>query len=84
MNMRDRARGAYMPTCHYVKTLAATSSSQPNHETVAACEVLAHPCAAFHPCTCELRGGAVVVAVVLIGYGNVEVAAMPTMRRRRS
>jgi hypothetical protein len=33
--------------------------------------VLAHPRAAFHPCTYRLRGGATVVAVVLISYEDL-------------
>ena len=56
-------------TLHYVKTLASTSS-WPNPETLAARVVLAHPRAVFHPCMCVLRGGAAVVAAVLIGYGG--------------
>jgi hypothetical protein len=53
-----------------VTTLAATSS-RPNPKTPAAHEVLAHPCAVFHPYTCGLYGGAITVAAVLIGYGGV-------------
>jgi hypothetical protein len=53
-------------TCHHVTNLAATSS-RPNSETIVAHEVLAHPRTVFHPCTCELRGG----AAVLIDYGGV-------------
>jgi hypothetical protein len=32
--------------------------------------VLAHPRAAFHPCTCGLCGDATVFAAVLIGYND--------------
>jgi hypothetical protein len=68
-----------MPTRHYVKTLATTSSSWLNPEALAACEVLAHPRVAFHPCTCGLYGGAGVVAATLISCDDVEVAAGTTM-----
>jgi hypothetical protein len=71
INMRGGARGGYTPTHHQVKTLAATSSSQPNTKTLAAREVLTHPCVVFHPYTCELHGGAVAVATVLISYDNL-------------
>jgi hypothetical protein len=55
---------------HHVTTLAATSS-QPNPKTLALCELQAHLCAMFQPYICELRGDAVAVAAVLIGYGGV-------------
>jgi hypothetical protein len=55
---------------HHVKTLASTSSRH-NPKTLAAREVLAHPRAVFHPCTCGLCGGATVVATVLIDSGGV-------------
>jgi hypothetical protein len=35
----------------------------------------------FHPFTCRLHGGVAVVADVLIGYDNVEIAAEMTTRR---
>jgi hypothetical protein len=45
-------------------------------------EVLVHPRKVFHPCMCELRGGATVVATTLIGYDDMKVAVrMTTMRR---
>jgi hypothetical protein len=47
----------HTPTHHHVITLA-TTSSQPNPDTLVVWKVLAHPRAAFHPCTCGLRGGA--------------------------
>jgi hypothetical protein len=62
----------------------ATASSRPNFKALAACLVLAHPHAAFHLCTCGLRGGTTVIAVALIGYDDVEVGAGMTMWRRRS
>jgi hypothetical protein len=61
------------------KTLAATSSSRPNPEALAAREVLAHPHLAFHPCTCGLCGG----AVVLIDYNDMEIVVRMTTRRRQ-
>jgi hypothetical protein len=70
INMRGGARGAYTPTRHHVTTLDATSS-RPDPKTLAACEVLAHPCATFHPCTCGLCGGAVVVVATLISYDDM-------------
>jgi hypothetical protein len=82
--MRGWSRGAYAPTRHHVETLAATSSSRRNLRTLATCEVLAHPRAAFHPCTCGLCGCAAMVAAVLISYDDVEIAAGTTMRRRQS
>jgi hypothetical protein len=66
------------------KTIAATSSSRPNHEALAASEVLAHPCVTFHLCTCGLRWGAAMIPAVLISYDDMEVATGMTMRRRRS
>jgi hypothetical protein len=69
-------------TRHHVKTVAATSSSQPNSETLDVREVLVHPRKVFHPCMCELRGGATVIATTLIGYDDMKVAVrMTTMRR---
>jgi hypothetical protein len=59
------------------ETLAVVAS-RPNSEALAARVVLAHPCVAFHPYTCGLRGD----AAALIGYDHVEVAAGATMRRR--
>jgi hypothetical protein len=59
-----------MPTQYHVTTLAV-ASSWPNPETLSMCEVLAHPCAVFHPCTCGLRGGATAVAAALICYDDV-------------
>jgi hypothetical protein len=69
-----------MPPC---ETLTATSSP-PNSEVLAARVVLAHPHVAFHLHTCGLHRGAVVVAIALIGYNDVKVAAEMTTRRRRS
>jgi hypothetical protein len=83
INIRGGARGAHTPTHHHMKTVAATSSSWPHFEALTAHEVLAHPCAVFHPCTGGLGGGTIVVAAVLIGYDDVEVAIGMTMRRRR-
>jgi hypothetical protein len=71
INMRGGARGAHTPTRHHVKTLAATSS-QHNLETLAICEVLAHPHVMFHPCTCGLCGGVTAVPAALIGYNDVD------------
>jgi hypothetical protein len=82
--MRGGARGAETPTCHHVKTLATTSSSRPNPKALAAREVLAHPHTVFHPYTCGLRVGAAMIAVVLIGYDDMEVATGMTTRKRRS
>jgi hypothetical protein len=61
--MWSGARGVNTPTCYHMKTRAATSS-HPNPKTQATREVLAHSCVAFHPCTCGLRGGVAVIAVV--------------------
>jgi hypothetical protein len=69
---------AYLPPR---ETLAAPSS-RPNSEALAVCVVLAHQHAAFHPCRCGLRRGAAAVAVVLIGYDDIKVAAKTTIRRR--
>jgi hypothetical protein len=83
INLRGGARGnrdAYTPP----RETLATTSSQPNPETLAAREVLAHPRAAFHPYMCGLHGGATAVAAALIGYDDVEVAVGTTTRRRRS
>jgi hypothetical protein len=81
--MRGGVRGVYMPIGHHMKTLAATFSSWPNPKPLVAYKVLAHPRTAFHPCTCGLCVGADVVAAVLIGYDDVEVAVGMTTRRRR-
>jgi hypothetical protein len=62
----------------------ASPTSRSISKALATRVVLAHPRAAFHPCTCGLHGGATTVAVTLIGYNVVEVAAMTTTRRRRS
>jgi hypothetical protein len=59
-------------------------ASQLNSEAIAVRMVLAHPRAAFHPCTCGLYGGAVAVAAALICYDDVEVAIETTMRMRQS
>jgi hypothetical protein len=85
INMRGGARGTHT-SLHATtwKTLTAASSSQPNSETLTTREMLAHPRAAFHPCMCALRGGAVVVATALIDYDDVEVATETTTRRQRS
>jgi hypothetical protein len=50
------------------ETLVATSSRSNSSKALAVRVVLAHPCAAFHPCMCGLRGFVAVVAAVLIGY----------------
>jgi hypothetical protein len=65
--MRGGARGACTTKRHHVTTLAATSSRS-DPETLAVCEVLAHPRAAFHSRTCGLRRDVVAVATPLIGY----------------
>jgi hypothetical protein len=78
-----RARGADMPIHHHVKNLVATSS-RPNSEALLVRAVLAHIRATFYSCTCELCGGADVVAAVLIDYDDVMVATGMTTRRRRS
>jgi hypothetical protein len=77
-----RGLGRNTPTRHHVKTLAATSSSRPNPETLVACEVLVHPRAVSHPCTCGLHGGTTAVAAMLISYNDMEVAARTDTRRR--
>jgi hypothetical protein len=77
--MRGGARGgftSYMPP----RETLATASSRSNTEAQAVLVVLAHPHAAFHPCTCELHGG----VTARIGYDDVEVAARMTTRRRWS
>jgi hypothetical protein len=84
INMRGGARSAHMPTRHHVKTLAVTSFSRSNPETLFVWEVLAHPYAAFHPCMCGLCGGTAMIVATLIGYDDMEVAAGTTTRRRRS
>jgi hypothetical protein len=81
--MRDGVRGVYTPIGHHMKTLATTFSSQPNPKPLVAYKVLGHPRAVFHPCMCGLCVGADVVAAVLIGYDDVEVAVRTTTRRRR-
>jgi hypothetical protein len=65
------------------ETLAA-ASSRLNSEALATRVVLAHPCAAFHPCTCGLNGSVVTVAAALIGYDDMEVDVRTTTRRRWS
>jgi hypothetical protein len=59
-----------MPICHHVKTLAVTSS-RPDAKTLAMCDVLAHPRAAFHSFTCGLRGGADAFVAALINYNDL-------------
>jgi hypothetical protein len=68
--MRAGARGTYKTTCHHVTTLAATST-RPDPKTLATCEVLAYPCAAFYPCMCGLCGGTTMVAAPLIGSDDL-------------
>jgi hypothetical protein len=53
----------------------AVASSRSNSVALATHGVLAHPRAVFYPCTCGLRGGAVAVAAMLIGYDDMKVAA---------
>jgi hypothetical protein len=65
------------------ETLAATST-RPNSEALPARVVLAHQRAVLHPYTCGLCRGDTVVAVALIGYDDVKVAAEMTTGRRRS
>jgi hypothetical protein len=81
--MRGGGRGGWTPYTPPCENLA-TTSSQPNFEALAMCVVLAHPCAAFHRCTCGLRRCAVVVAAALISYDHIKVAAEMTTRRRQS
>jgi hypothetical protein len=83
INMRGKARGGLMSYMPPRETLA-TTSSRPNSKALAVHVVLAHPRAVFYPCTCGLRGGAIVVAAALIGYDDVKVAVGTTIRRRRS
>jgi hypothetical protein len=71
--LEARLTHAYMPP-HEI--LAATSS-RPNSEALAAR-------VAFHPYACGLHRGTAAVAAVLIGYDDMEVAVVMTMRRRRS
>jgi hypothetical protein len=69
--MRCGARSAgdaYMPP----RETLATASSRPNSEALATRVVLAHPHMIFHPYTCGLCRGVVVIAVVLISYNDVE------------
>jgi hypothetical protein len=83
INMRGGARGietSHMPP----RETLAIASSRLNSKALAARVVLTHPHAWFHPCTCELHGGAAVTAAALISYDNVEVAAQMTTGRRRS
>jgi hypothetical protein len=70
INTRGGARGEIYTYTSPRETLA-TISSRPNSETLALCEVLAHPRAIFHPCTCGVRGGTTVVAVALISYDDL-------------
>jgi hypothetical protein len=65
-----RLGATYTPTHHYVKTLAATFS-RPNPESLHVREVLAHPRAAFHPCTYGLREGVAAVTAVMIKYDDL-------------
>jgi hypothetical protein len=46
----------------------ATTSSRSNSKALAVYVVLAHQCAAFHPCTYGLRRGTAAVVATLIGY----------------
>jgi hypothetical protein len=71
------------PTRHHVTTLA-TIPSRLNPRILVVREVLAHPHAVFYPCTCGLYEGVAAVAVALIGYNDIEVAAGTITRRRRS
>jgi hypothetical protein len=80
--MRGRARDGLTPYTPPHETLAATSSSQPNSEALAACVVLAHPHVVLYPSTCGLRRGIVAVAVVLIGYDDIKVTLKMSTRRR--
>jgi hypothetical protein len=59
-------------------------ASRPNSEALVVRVVLAHPRVAFYPCTCGLSGGAATIAVALISYNVMEVAAEMSTRRRRS
>jgi hypothetical protein len=70
----------YMPSR---ETLAA-ASSRSNSEALATWLVLAHPRAAFHPCTCGLCRDAGAVVAALISYDDVKVVAETITRRRRS
>jgi hypothetical protein len=79
--MRGGARGASTSYTPPHETMAA-ASSRPNYEALATRVVLAHPCAAFYPCRCGLRGGAAAVAATLISYDDIEVAVKMTMKRR--
>jgi hypothetical protein len=56
---------------HVTTTTLVVASSQPNHETLATHEVLAHQRMVFHPCICRLCEGIDVVTAVLIGYDNI-------------
>jgi hypothetical protein len=77
-------RGTVNTRLHAPCETLAIASSRPNSEALAACMVLAHPRAAFHPCMCGLRRGAAAVATALIGYDDFKVVAETTTRRRRS
>jgi hypothetical protein len=61
-----------------------TAASRPISEALAARVVLAHPCTAFHPCTCGLYGGVAAVAAVLIGYDDRWGCCWKSVRKRRS
>jgi hypothetical protein len=63
------------------ETLAAVASP-PTFEALAVHVVLAHPHAAFHPCTCGLCRGAAAVAAPLISYDDVEFVVEMTTRRQ--
>jgi hypothetical protein len=56
----------------------AIACSKLNFESLVVSMVLAHSCMTFHPCTCGLCRGAAAVAVALIGYDDVKVAAIIT------
>jgi hypothetical protein len=53
----------------YAQTLAAPLLC-PTPETLAVRVVLAHQHSMFHPCMCGLRGGAIAVVAMLIGYAT--------------
>jgi hypothetical protein len=62
--------------------IQAATAHEPNVETLAGHEVLAHRRMTFHPRTCGLRRCIDVVAATLIGYVDVRVAVGTNTRRR--
>jgi hypothetical protein len=64
--------------------ILALTSSRSNFEVLVVHVMLAHPHMTFYYCTCRLYRDDVAVAVTLISYSDVKVAAETTTKRRRS